>query len=156
LRDLLISFIVQDTKVYQNNVGRLEELEASRSTLLSQLDAVTAREEKLHEEARNLERTMALLQHEVKEATRKAEIELEAKKNMENSLQDLKRKYEEEQNKRSRETTSNQITHDKISLLEKQVSLDFQLLLNHVHCALVHFYKLYDKFLSLIPSSWPK
>ena len=99
----------------------MDELEEAKRLLQTQLDASTQREESLRDEARNLERSMALLRHELKEAQRKAEIELEAKKNMENTLHDLKRKLEEEHNKRSREITNNQQTNERISVLEKQV-----------------------------------
>lgn len=39
----------------------------------------------------------------------------------ESFLQDLKRKLEEEQNKRTREMNNNQQVNDKINVLEKQV-----------------------------------
>jgi hypothetical protein len=39
----------------------------------------------------------------------------------ESLLQDLKRKLEEEQNKRTREMNNNQQVNDKINVLEKQV-----------------------------------
>jgi chromosome segregation ATPase len=112
---------VSDHKLTNNVSGRLEELEDARSALLNQLSAATQREETLRDDVRNFERTIALLKHEVKEALRKADVELEAKKNLENNLQDMKRKLEEEQGKRSREMSNSHQTNEKISSLEKQV-----------------------------------
>lgn len=99
--------------------------------LLTQLDAATEREESLREEARNLERSMALLRHELRESQRKSEVEIESRRNLENTMLDLKRKLEEEQSKRTREMSNNQQTNDKISHLEKQVHKFCQLCLIH-------------------------
>ena len=120
--DFNFLYCLQEEHKLSNNVsGKLEELEDARSVLLAQLDAATQREDGLRDEVRNFERSIALLKHEVKEAQRKSDVELESKKNLENTLQDLRRKLEEEHNKRSRETTNNHQTNEKISLLEKQV-----------------------------------
>lgn len=69
-----------DHKSSNNVSSKLEELEDARSILLSQLDAATKREEGLRGDVRDFERSLALLKHEVKEAQRKADVELEAKK----------------------------------------------------------------------------
>jgi predicted nucleic acid-binding Zn-ribbon protein len=105
----------------------MEEIEESKRILLTQLDAATQREDELRDEARNLERSMALLRHEIKEAQRKADVELESKKNMENSLQDLKRKLEEEQNKRTREISNNQ---QSVSIHSQTIICQENLLMN--------------------------
>jgi hypothetical protein len=55
------------------------------------------------------------------QSQRKAENESEVRRKAESILQDLKRKLEEEQNKRTREMNNNQQVNDKINVLEKQV-----------------------------------
>jgi hypothetical protein len=51
------------------------------------------------------------------------------RRKVESLLQDLKRKLEEEQNKRTREMNNNQQVNDKINVLEKQVlQFPFQLM----------------------------
>ena len=55
------------------------------------------------------------------QSQRKAENESEVRRKAESLLQDLKRKLEEEQNKRTREMNNNQQVNDKINVLEKQV-----------------------------------
>lgn len=102
---------------------KVEELEEARAVLIKELDVATQREDSLMEEIRKQERSIALLQHELKESQRKIDVEQEGKKNLESSLLDLKRKFEDEHNKRTREMTSNQQTSEKISVLEKQVKL---------------------------------
>ncbi|CAG2053338.1 unnamed protein product, partial [Timema podura] len=53
---------------------------------------------------------------------RKSENETEVRRKAETILQDMKRKLEEEQNKRTREMNNNQHVNDKINLLEKQLT----------------------------------
>jgi hypothetical protein len=55
------------------------------------------------------------------QSQRKAENESEVRRKAESLLQDLKRKLEEEQSKRTREMNNNQQVNDKINVLEKQV-----------------------------------
>jgi hypothetical protein len=55
------------------------------------------------------------------QSQRKAENESEVRRKAESILQDLKRKLEEEQNKRTREMNNSQQVNDKINVLEKQV-----------------------------------
>ncbi|XP_063242654.1 rho-associated protein kinase 2 [Bacillus rossius redtenbacheri] len=100
----------------------VEALEAKQRAHLAQLDAVARREAQLQEEVAGLEKTLAILRHDLKEGQRKAENELEARRKAEMQLQDVKRKLEEEQSKRTREMSNSQQVNDKISVLEKQVS----------------------------------
>lgn len=57
------------------------------------------------------------------QAQRKADNECEMRRKTETLLQELKRKLDEEQNKRTKEMNNNQQHNDKINSLEKQVSL---------------------------------
>lgn len=57
------------------------------------------------------------------QAQRKADNECEMRRKTEALLQELKRKLDEEQNKRTKEMNNNQQHNDKINALEKQVCL---------------------------------
>lgn len=57
------------------------------------------------------------------QAQRKADNECEMRRKTESLLQELKRKLDEEQNKRTKEMNNNQQHNDKITSLEKQVRL---------------------------------
>lgn len=56
------------------------------------------------------------------QAQRKADNECEMRRKTEALLQELKRKLDEEQNKRTKEMNNNQQHNDKIISLEKQVN----------------------------------
>lgn len=55
------------------------------------------------------------------QSQRKWESECEIRRKAETQLIELRRKLEEEQNRRTREMNNNQHVNDKISVLEKQV-----------------------------------
>lgn len=57
------------------------------------------------------------------QAQRKADNECEMRRKTETLLQELKRKLDEEQNKRTKEMNNNQQHNDKINSLEKQVNV---------------------------------
>nr|CAD7569624.1 unnamed protein product [Timema californicum] len=100
----------------------VESLETKQKTHLNQLESVARRETELREEINNLEKTLTILKHDLKESQRKSENEIEVRRKAETILQDVKRKLEEEQNKRTREMNNNQHVNDKINLLEKQLT----------------------------------
>ncbi|XP_065578443.1 rho-associated protein kinase 1-like [Artemia franciscana] len=100
---------------------RLEELESKYQAVVRELDSTTRMQELMSNEHRELEKQAALLRHELKEAQRKHENELENKKKLESSLFETRKRLEDEQNRRTREQTSNQQVTDRISTLEKQV-----------------------------------
>ncbi|XP_014286972.1 rho-associated protein kinase 1 isoform X1 [Halyomorpha halys] len=100
----------------------VENLEAKQHCLLSQLEISTHRESELRSDISALEKSVAILKHELKEWQRKADNELESRRKTEMSLHEIRRKLEDEQNKRTREMNNNQQVSDKITILEKQVA----------------------------------
>ncbi|XP_068083475.1 rho-associated protein kinase 2 [Anabrus simplex] len=100
----------------------VEALEAKRCTLLGQLEELAHSELELRDKASQLEKSLTIAKHDLKEAQRKAENESDLRRKTESLLQDLKRKLEDEQNKRTREMNNNQQVNDKINILEKQLS----------------------------------
>lgn len=68
-----------------------------------------------------LEKKLSMTKVSLKEVTRRADNELEARRKVEALLAETKKKLEEEQNKRTREMNNNQQTNDKMNGLEKQV-----------------------------------
>ncbi|RZF38553.1 hypothetical protein LSTR_LSTR006148 [Laodelphax striatellus] len=104
---------------YRQDVTSLEE---KQRVLVSQLDAVTKRENEMRDEASRLEKSVTMLQHDFKETQRKWENETDLRRKAETHLNELRRKLEDEQNRRTREMNNNQHVNDKISLLEKQIS----------------------------------
>ncbi|CAH1989957.1 unnamed protein product [Acanthoscelides obtectus] len=99
-----------------------EMLEAKQIQLLAEIEAITQRESDIREEVSKYEKDLTILRHNYKEAQRKAEYESDLRKNTEQYLSDLKKRFEEEQSKRTREMNNNQQHNDRIHLLEKQVN----------------------------------
>ncbi|KAL1123816.1 hypothetical protein AAG570_001587 [Ranatra chinensis] len=100
----------------------VEELESKQRALSAQLELAVHTETELRQDISGLEKTLAILKHELKEWQRKADNEAEGRRKAENNLQEAKRKLEEEHTRRTREMNNNQQVSDKISILEKQVS----------------------------------
>lgn len=75
----------------------------------------------VNEEMAGLEKKLTMTKVSLKEVTRRADNELEARRKVEALLAETKKKLEEEQNKRTREMNNNQQTNDKMNGLEKQV-----------------------------------
>lgn len=67
------------------------------------------------------------------QSQRKTENEADVRRKAEVQLQEMKRKLEDEQNKRTREMNNNQQVNDKINVLEKQVTtLQFLIIISFV------------------------
>lgn len=66
------------------------------------------------------EKEVALIKHELKETSRKAEQDLEARKKAESDKTDMRKKLEDEMNKRTREQNNNHHVAEKIANLEKE------------------------------------
>ncbi|CAG9863028.1 unnamed protein product [Phyllotreta striolata] len=111
-----LELLLEQEKV---NVGAME---AKLSQLLAQLETVAQRESDIREEATKYEKELTILKHSYKELQRKAEYESDSRKNTEKYLSELKKRFEDEQTKRTREMNNNQQHNDKIQLLEKQVN----------------------------------
>lgn len=100
----------------------VETLEAKQRQLIAQLEIIAQRESDVREEMTKYEKELTILKHSYKEIQRKAEYESDLRKNTEQYLSDLKKRFDEEQNKRTRELNNNQQHNDKIHILEKQVN----------------------------------
>lgn len=100
--------------------GKVEALEGKQRILIAQLDNLAQKELEVRDEAAKYEKEIAILKHTYKEVQRKAECESELRRNTEKYLSELKKRYEDEQSKRTREMNNNH--NEKIHLLEKQVN----------------------------------
>ncbi|XP_065210146.1 rho-associated protein kinase 1 isoform X2 [Planococcus citri] len=106
----------------EEKTRQVEELLQRQRTLTDQLDTMVLRERSITEETTNLEKSLAILKHDLKESHRKMENETESRRKLETQLAETRRKLEDEQNKRTRELSNNQQVNDKINMLEKQLS----------------------------------
>lgn len=106
----------------QREKQNVEILETKHKAIVMQLDMLGHREEQLREDLRHSEKELTIIKHSCKEMQRKCENESELRKKTEIILNDYKKRFEEEQNKRTREMNNNQQHNDKINMLEKQVT----------------------------------
>jgi DNA repair exonuclease SbcCD ATPase subunit len=95
-----------------------DELRAKQKLLRGKLDEVEKRESELRAEVTNFERTVTILKHDLKEAHRKAEAELDSKRGLEANLQRLQQRLDDELSKRSRDVGA----FERVSSMEKQIS----------------------------------
>jgi DNA repair exonuclease SbcCD ATPase subunit len=95
-----------------------DELRAKQKLLRGKLDEVEKRESELRAEVTNFERTVTILKHDLKEAHRKAEAELDSKRGLEGNLQRLQQRLDDELSKRSRDVGA----FERVSSMEKQIS----------------------------------
>ncbi|KAK4317608.1 hypothetical protein Pmani_011315 [Petrolisthes manimaculis] len=101
--------------------SQVEELGDKYRITLAQLDALTRKDLERQQEKRDLERKLALLQHDLKEAQRKVDNEAESRKKLDGLYQEVKKKLEDEQNKHTRDLSSARHVHEKLNTLEKQL-----------------------------------
>ncbi|XP_045134142.1 rho-associated protein kinase 2-like [Portunus trituberculatus] len=105
----------------EHQKNQVEELDGKYRVTLSQLDALTRRDQERQHEKRDLEKRLALLQHDLKEAQRKADYESDSRKKLDGLYQEVKKKLEDEQNKRTRDHNSAIAVNEKLYGLEKQL-----------------------------------
>ncbi|KAK6188435.1 hypothetical protein SNE40_004608 [Patella caerulea] len=86
------------------------------------LDRLTKEETELKQMCTQLEKNVALIKHNLKEAQRKLDAEVNSKKKIEQSLKDTERLLESEKNVRLQVTSSSQQNDQKVFTLEKNVS----------------------------------
>lgn len=77
------------------------------------------------------------------QAQRKADNECEMRRKTESLLQELKRKLDEEQNKRTKEMNNNQQHNDKINSLEKQVNVSSLIIYIFFFCYKIYIIVIY-------------
>lgn len=95
-----------------------DELRAKQKSLRAKLEEVEKRESELRAEVTNFERSVTILKHDLKEAHRKAEAELDSKRAMEANLHRLQQRLDDELNKRSRDVGA----FERVTSMEKQIS----------------------------------
>ncbi|RWS16484.1 rho-associated protein kinase 2-like isoform X1 [Dinothrombium tinctorium] len=99
-----------------------EDLETKNKTTLAQLDNLSHQSDSRRNERLELEKSLAVAKHDLKEVQRKLEFEIENRKKADAKVNESWSKIEQEQNLRSQLTLSLQITTDKLVALEKQLS----------------------------------
>lgn len=111
---------------YENELERekrkVDDLQMKIQALSAQVDAMKVRETEFSEQNSQLEKSITLMKHNLKETQRRSENEIENRRKIESLLAETKKKLEDEQNKRTREMNNNQQTNDKMNQLEKQVN----------------------------------
>uniref|UniRef100_W4VRL9 Rho-associated protein kinase let-502 n=1 Tax=Corethrella appendiculata TaxID=1370023 RepID=W4VRL9_9DIPT len=104
----------------QRERNTIEMLEKQEQTLRQQIEIIAQRETDVQNLANCYEKELTMLKHSYREMQRKAENELELRRKTETILNEMKKRLDEEQNKRTREMNNNQQHNDKINMLEKQ------------------------------------
>jgi len=100
--------------------GRADDLAERLGKAIQQLGEANQRENEARTEFVRIEREMALLRHEAKDATRRAEHESEGRRKAEQERTEIRKKLEDETNRRTKEQNNNQHVVEKISNLEKE------------------------------------
>ena len=99
---------------------RTEEINNRLNKLSKELSDSNARESTLRDDMGKREKEIALIRHELKETQRKAENDLEARKKAEAERAEIRKKLEDEMNKRTREQNNNHHVSEKIAGLERE------------------------------------
>merc|ERR1719348_725633 len=99
---------------------RADDLADRLAKTIHQLGEANQRENEARTEFVRIERELALVRHEVKEATRRLEHEVESKRKAEQERTEIRKKLEDETNRRTKEQNNNQHVVEKISNLEKE------------------------------------
>merc|ERR1719495_2149866 len=100
--------------------GRADDLAERLGKAIQQLGEANQRENEARTEFVRIEREMALLRHEAKDASRRAEHESEGRRKAEQERTEIRKKLEDETNRRTKEQNNNQHVVEKISNLEKE------------------------------------
>eukprot|EP00094_Tigriopus_californicus_P011701 TCALIF_11305-PA protein Name:"Similar to ROCK2 Rho-associated protein kinase 2 (Bos taurus)" AED:0.07 eAED:0.07 QI:570/0.90/0.91/1/0.81/0.83/12/913/1380 len=99
---------------------RNEEVNNRLNKQSKELNEANQRENELRSEVGKREKDIALIKHELKEIQRKADQDQEARKKAEMERSEMRKKFEDECNKRTREQNNNHHVAEKISALEKE------------------------------------
>lgn len=113
--------ITQLENIIENEKRQVELLEQRHRTLTIQFDELTQREIILRDEAGRADKDLTILRHNYKEIQRRIDHEIDLRRKAENLLADLKKKFDDEQNKRARDATTFQQTSERVRTLEKQI-----------------------------------
>ncbi|KAK0158161.1 hypothetical protein PV328_009199 [Microctonus aethiopoides] len=113
--------LLQLENLLEQERRQVETMESRHRTLNAQLEAITRRETELREEASRNDKELTILRHNYKEVQRRVEHEIEARRKAEGLLSELKKKFDEEQNRRARDASNSQQTSERVCTLEKQI-----------------------------------
>merc|ERR1719507_2678622 len=101
---------------------RADDLAERLSKTIQQLGEANQRENEARTEFVRVERDLALVRHEMKECTRRVEQEVDTRRKAEQERTEIRKKLDDEINKRTKEQNNNQHVVEKISNLEKERS----------------------------------
>merc|ERR1719466_482310 len=99
---------------------RADDLADRLAKTIHQLGEANQRENEARTEFVRVERDLALVRHELKEATRRVETEVDTRRKAEQERTEIRKKLEDETNRRTKEQNNNQHVVEKISNLEKE------------------------------------
>ena len=99
---------------------RADDLAERLSKTIQQLGEANQRENEARTEFVRVERDLALVRHEMKECTRRVEQEAETRRKAEQERTEMRKKLDDEINRRTKEQNNNQHVVEKISNLEKE------------------------------------
>lgn len=114
--------ILQLEKLLERERDSRRKLEDRQVMLCAQLEELSQRDTRNKKIIADTDKEAALLKHDLKEMQRKAEVESETRRKVEANYHDMKRRLEDEQNKRAKEISNLQSYNDKINALEKQLT----------------------------------
>jgi serine/threonine protein kinase len=114
--------ILQLEKLLERERDNRRKLEDRQVTICSQLEELSQRDVRSKKIIADTDKELALLRHDLKEIQRKAEVEADSRRKVEFNYHDVKRRLEDEQNKRAKEISNLQSYNDKINALEKQLN----------------------------------
>ena len=89
--------------------------------MLKDFERVSAEESNIRRERMDFERNMALISHDMKEAQRKMDMEVNNRMKVEKQLRDLEDQLHAERSARAQMSSSSQYSNEKITHLEKQI-----------------------------------
>merc|ERR1719412_1653139 len=99
---------------------RADDLADRLAKTIHQLGEANQRENEARTEFVRVERDLALVRHELKEATRRVETEVDTRRKAEQERTEIRKKLDDEINRRTKEQNNNQHVVEKISNLEKE------------------------------------
>ncbi|CAL4106563.1 unnamed protein product, partial [Meganyctiphanes norvegica] len=99
----------------------VEELDSKYRVTLSQLDNLSQVHQAKQQERRDLDRKLALLSHDLKEAQRKTDQESESRRKLDTMYMEMKKQYEDEHNRHKRDFNSAQHDKEKLNKLDNQI-----------------------------------
>ncbi|RDD46226.1 Rho-associated protein kinase 2, partial [Trichoplax sp. H2] len=101
--------------------NELNDMSSKLSKLNKDLENETNRRMEVESTSRDLEKSLALMKHDYREAQRKTDFEIETRRKLQEKVQELQAKLDNEAEYRADITNSTKSYTDRISILEKEV-----------------------------------